>query len=114
MLLVRFFRLTLFVFILATVQPNNTDSNKLKNERYTHYLYKNLLKSYDKEMKPSDSVEIKFALNLNQIVTLIEREQILVINVYLDHEWIDKRLKWNPNEYNNITQLRINSEKLWT
>ena len=76
-------------------------------------LCKHLLKNYDKEMKPSSSVEIRFALNLNQIVTLIEREQILVVNVFLDHEWIDKRLKWNPSEFNNITLLRINSEKLW-
>ena len=83
------------------------------NKKNEANLVELLLRNYSKDTKPSYSVEVKFALNLNQIVTLVEREQILVLNVYLDHEWIDERLKWNPNEFNNISLLRINSEKLW-
>ena len=103
--------LTLLAFILCgfvwwPTLANDKHASELE-------LYKHLFKNYNKETKPSRSVEIKFALNLNQIVTLIEREQILVINVYLDHEWIDERLKWNPTEFGNITLLRIKSEKLW-
>ena len=49
-----------------------------------------LFKNYDKKLKPSNSVEIKFSLNLNQIISLIEQEQIIVLNVYIDHEWIDE------------------------
>lgn len=105
-------RLILFYYILVTVRCRVGGTNSGDNASELN-LFRHLLKNYDKEMKPSSSVEIRFALNLNQIVTLIEREQILVVNVFLDHEWIDKRLKWNPSEFNNITLLRINSEKLW-
>ena len=56
---------------------------------------------------------IKFALNLNQIVTFMEKEQVLVLNVFLDHEWKDERLKWDPEKYENITLLRIDSSLLW-
>ena len=107
-----YFKLILFVCVLTSVQPNEnvTLNGEKKNELD---LYKYLFDDYNKEMKPSASLEIKFALNLNQIVTLIEREQILVVNVFLDHEWIDERLKWNPKEFDNITLLRISSDKLW-
>lgn len=77
-------------------------------------LIANLFKDYDKNLKPCDSVEIKFSLNLNQIITLIEQEQILVINVYIDHEWMDPRLAWSPDEYQNITLLRVNSDLFWS
>lgn len=110
-----FMTLALLAFILCLVQSNSTrkcNERKAKSKSKPD-LFKKLFKNYNKETKPSRSVEIKFALNLNQIVTLIEREQILVINVYLDHEWIDERLKWNPTEFGNITLLRIKSEKLW-
>ena len=77
-------------------------------------LTKMLFKNYNNHLRPSDTVEIKFSLYLNQIITLIEQEQIIVLNVFLDHEWIDRRLKWNPIEYSNITLLRISAKKLWT
>ena len=76
-------------------------------------LFKILLTDYDKKIRPSDSVEVKFALNLNQIITLIEQDQIIVLNVFLDHEWKDERLCWNPADFNNISLLRISSDLLW-
>lgn len=77
-------------------------------------LLKTILNDYDKNLRPSDTVEVKFSLYLNQIITLIEQEQIVVLNVFLDHEWRDERLTWNPIDYNNITLLRIPSDLLWT
>ena len=52
-------------------------------------LLKKLFQTYDQFLRPADTVEIKFSLYLNQIITLIEREQIIVLNAFLDHEWID-------------------------
>ena len=57
-------------------------------------LIENLLKNYNKKLRPSGTVEVKFALNLNQIIKLIEKEQIFMLNVFVDHEWVDNRLSW--------------------
>ena len=90
-------------------------ANKKKNllVQKEKSLFKTLLTDYDKKIRPSDSVEVKFALNLNQIITLIEQDQIIVLNVFLDHEWKDERLCWNPADFNNISLLRISSDLLW-
>jgi len=52
---------------------------------------KNKFENYKKSVRPSDTVEIKFSLYLNQIITLIEQEQLIVLSVYLDHEWVDRK-----------------------
>ena len=94
------------ILIIISAYKNIIDAEK--------ELIKKIFKDYDKKLRPSDKVEIKFSLYLNQIISLIEQEQILVINAFLDHEWTDPRLSWNQTEFNNITLLRINSDLVWT
>ena len=60
-------------------------------------LIEKLFKDYNKKIRPSGTVEVKFSLNINQIVNLLEKDQIMVINAYVDHEWVDKRLKWGKH-----------------
>ncbi len=54
-----------------------------------------LLSTYSKTQKPIGSIQLKFALNLNQIVTIKAKDQIYTLNVFLDHAWTDKRLSWS-------------------
>lgn len=77
-------------------------------------LVEKLLKNYNKKLRPSGTVQVKFALNLNQIIKLIEKDQIFMLNVFIDHEWTDQRLSWEPSDYGNLTVIRISSENLWT
>lgn len=109
----KFFLFLIFFLILNKISSQSNTRTKvlMKSEKQ---LIDKLLQKYDKNMRPSDTVEIKFSLYLNQIVTLIEQEQIFVINVFLDHEWLDERLKWDSTQHNNVTLLRISSDLLWT
>ena len=36
-----------------------------------------------------------------------EKNQVLTTNIWLDHEWTDEMLTWDPAEFNNITKLRV-------
>jgi hypothetical protein len=111
LILKKFFNLcTIYHFLLLfnLIETSNID---IKSDQL---FLKNLLKNYNKKIRPSDKVNIRFSLVLNQIVEIIENQQILVLNVYLDHKWIDHRLKWNPKEFKNTSLLRINSDFLWT
>ena len=105
--------MTLICFLLNinSIKSKYNETRIVKSEKE---LINKLFKDYNKRLRPSDTVEIKFSLYLNQIITLIEQEQIIVLNVFLDHEWNDLRLTWDPNEYSNITLLRIDSDQLWT
>jgi hypothetical protein len=113
-----FFILCFLVFFFndcKSIEKKNNHNKILNlNSNVEKRLIQDLFENYDKSNKPSDTVDIKFSLNLNQIITLIEQDQILVLNVFLDHQWIDPRLKWNPNEYLNITLLRVKSDLFWS
>jgi len=109
MLLTKYISISILVFLLnfKTFQLTKTFVESEKE------LAKKLFKSYDKTLRPGDTVQLKFSMYLNRIITIIEKEQILVVNVFLDHEWVDTRLKWNPIEYNNISLLRVLGDLMW-
>uniref|UniRef100_A0A8C5MNB7 Nicotinic acetylcholine receptor beta-2 n=1 Tax=Leptobrachium leishanense TaxID=445787 RepID=A0A8C5MNB7_9ANUR len=82
-------------------------------------LMNNLLRKdrYNKLIRPAYSstqlVSIKLQLSLAQLISVNEREQIMTTNVWLNQEWVDYRLTWNPSEYDGIKKLRIPSKQIW-
>ena len=42
-----------------------------------------------------------------------EKNQIITSNLWLRHEWVDKRLIWDPNEFGGIRMTHIPSNDLW-
>ncbi len=100
MQLVRFhLAIPILVVAICFQLANNTEAVKhLLNQGNVsdeEKLIDTLLKGYNKKLRPSGTVQIKFALNLNQIIKLVEKDQIFMLNVFIDHEWIDNRLKWS-------------------
>lgn len=76
-----------------------------------------LMKRYDASVRPvknsSDPVVVRLGITLTQIFDLDEKNQVLTTNVWLDQEWLDEYLVWNPSDYGNLTKLRIPCDKIW-
>ncbi len=102
-----------YIVNILNINSSNGLSHLNSGEKEQALIHK-LLKNYSKKQKPAGTVEVKFALNLNQIVSVKAKDQVFMLNVFLDHEWVDSRLSWEPEENGNITILRISSEYLWT
>lgn len=86
----------LLVFCFDTIKclnKFNVQSNDI-NIGKEQELIEKLLKNYNKKLRPPGTLNVKFSLNLNQIINLIEKDQIIVLNAFIDHQWIDKRLSW--------------------
>jgi hypothetical protein len=75
------------------------------NTEAEQLLIETLFKNYNKKVRPPGTIQVKFALNLNQIVNLIEKDQIIVLNAFVDHEWTDLRLSWSNFFLKNIRKL---------
>lgn len=92
----------LFILNTACLQFDHFSALNIYNVRRNNdlnidqeqLLLDKLLKSYNKKIRPPGTLQVKFSLNLNQIIKLIEKDQIIVMNAFIDHEWIDKRLSW--------------------
>lgn len=55
-----------------------------------------------------------FGLDLQQIIDLDEKLQTLTTNMWLRLNWNDYNMRWNPEEYGNVTQIIIPPSHLWT
>lgn len=76
-----------------------------------------LMRNYDASVRPvknsSEPVVIRLGITLTQIFDLDEKNQVLTTNVWLDQEWMDEYLVWDPADYGNLTKLRIPCDKIW-
>lgn len=41
------------------------------------------------------------------------KNQIMTTNVWVEQEWNDYKLKWNPDDYGGVDTLHVPSEHIW-
>ncbi|XP_055368506.1 neuronal acetylcholine receptor subunit non-alpha-2-like isoform X3 [Betta splendens] len=80
-------------------------------------LLKTLFQGYQRWVRPiqraNDTVRVRFGLKISQLVDVDEKNQLMTTNVWLRQEWIDYKLRWNPEKYGGITSIRVPSENIW-
>ncbi|XP_075860717.1 neuronal acetylcholine receptor subunit alpha-5 isoform X4 [Microcebus murinus] len=81
-------------------------------------LFKDLFQDYERWVRPvehlNDKIKIKFGLAISQLVDVDEKNQLITTNVWLKQEWVDVKLRWNPNDYGGIKVIRVPSDSVWT
>ncbi|XP_044539389.1 neuronal acetylcholine receptor subunit alpha-5-like, partial [Gracilinanus agilis] len=81
-------------------------------------LFKNLFQDYERWVRPvkhlHDKINIKFGLAISQLVDVDEKNQLMTTNVWLKQEWVDVKLRWNPDDYAGIKAIRVPSDSIWT
>ncbi|XP_014772640.1 neuronal acetylcholine receptor subunit beta-3 [Octopus bimaculoides] len=77
-----------------------------------------LLSNYNKGVRPvidlSTTINIEAALFLHTFYGLDFVNNIVTARYDFSLEWTDELLTWNPLDYNNITVIYIEKDKLWT
>ncbi|KAI6190261.1 hypothetical protein M3Y97_00098200 [Aphelenchoides bicaudatus] len=80
-------------------------------------LLTDLLRGYLIDERPvvesKQPVVVKLGVILQQIIDLNERMEQLTVNMWLKFEWEDVNLKWEPKEYENISDLRYPFDRIW-
>ena len=93
--------LTLIPIVLAI---NNEREAALTNKLFESY--NSLIRP---ARNPDDRTRICFGMQLVQLINVDERNQVMKSNVWLRMRWVDYQLAWNPQEYDNITVVRVRS-----
>lgn len=80
-------------------------------------LYENLLANYDRLIRPvansSDRLTVHMRLKLSQVIGVDMRRQILTTNVWVEQEWRDYKLSWDPADYGGVKYLHVPSQDIW-
>lgn len=99
---------------LSPGRDNDSSSPPLSHEKR---LMDSLLRHYDASVRPvknsSEPVIIRLGITLTQIFDLDEKNQVLTTIVWLDQEWFDEYLVWDPLEFGNFSNLRLPCHKIW-
>ncbi|XP_028447681.1 acetylcholine receptor subunit alpha isoform X1 [Perca flavescens] len=94
-------------FILGTVWASSDETR----------LVKTLFTGYNKVVRPvnhfKDSVVVTVGLQLIQLISVDEVNQIVSSNVRLKQQWKDVNLQWNPEDYGGIKKIRVPSTDIW-
>uniref|UniRef100_A0A7I4YKA4 Neurotransmitter-gated ion-channel ligand-binding domain-containing protein n=1 Tax=Haemonchus contortus TaxID=6289 RepID=A0A7I4YKA4_HAECO len=56
---------------------------------------------------------IKIAMQLVLLINVDEKEQVMHTNVWLTLRWQDFQMRWDPKDYDGITQIRVAPDKIW-
>ncbi|XP_053452706.1 acetylcholine receptor subunit gamma isoform X1 [Nycticebus coucang] len=80
-------------------------------------LLADLMRDYDPHLRPaerdSDVVNVSLKLTLTNLISLNEREEALTTNVWIEMQWCDYRLRWDPQDYDGLWVLRVPSTMVW-
>lgn len=104
----------LLILIFINSILNNSNCGSLDRDQVNEAnLVSNLFKNYSKNVRPSKEIDGKYILFLKQIVSLDEKNQLMVSSSYFAEYWDDPRLSWDPAEYGGITKFTIPAKNLW-
>ncbi|XP_027541365.1 acetylcholine receptor subunit gamma [Neopelma chrysocephalum] len=99
--------LLLFLCALAGVGCRNQEEKLLQD----------LMSNYNRQLRPAlredEIIDVSLKLTLTNLISLNEREETLTTNVWIEMQWSDYRLQWDPEKYDNIQQLRVPSTMVW-
>uniref|UniRef100_A0A0N4ZHX7 Neur_chan_LBD domain-containing protein n=1 Tax=Parastrongyloides trichosuri TaxID=131310 RepID=A0A0N4ZHX7_PARTI len=88
------------------------------SKNFESQLYEDLLYDYNKIPRPvknsSDILLVHVGASLIRIIDVDEKNQVLTTNLWLEMNWIDAKLQWDPKKYGGIKTLHIPSDLLWT
>ncbi|XP_064290444.1 acetylcholine receptor subunit alpha isoform X1 [Passer domesticus] len=80
-------------------------------------LVEHLFSNYNKVVRPvedhRDAVVVTVGLQLIQLISVDEVNQIVTTNVRLKQQWTDVNLRWNPDDYGGVKKIRIPSDDIW-
>merc|ERR1712192_196846 len=100
----------IFTLVVASVAA---DQRAAENRLMT-----SLLANYNSMFIPvlnsSTPIVVNMETMLKKIVEYDYERGILTSLVWLDFQWMDEYLKWNPADYEGITQIQLPPHKLWT
>lgn len=64
-------------------------------------------------LNATEALSVKFSLQLLRISEFDLKNQVLTTLVWLNHEWKDELLSWDPSDFNGITSISVPNDQIW-
>jgi len=101
----------------GSVYESPLDDSYEKDDDEARLVYDLFNKGYNKNVRPAQDkdlpIEVKFGIAYTQIVDLIEKDQVLVSNIWVRMKWHNHLLRWNSSEYGGIKTINVSPKLVW-
>nr|ARU12131.1 acetylcholine-binding protein 2 [Pardosa pseudoannulata] len=102
------------IAISAVVLSSAVNGDAYKSERE---LRRDIFNGYDKLVRPvkkaTTAVPVKISISPLSLRSMNEKNQIISLEAWMMLTWMDEYLRWDPSDYDNITELRISPTEIW-
>ncbi|XP_030638135.1 acetylcholine receptor subunit epsilon [Chanos chanos] len=105
---------SIWMFVVAAylvtlaLQVHGNEESKLIADQF---------RSYNKNIRPvkspEDKVQVMIKLTLTNLISLNEKEETLTTNVWIEIQWNDYRLAWDPEDYDGVQVVRVPYNMVW-
>ncbi|XP_055895894.1 acetylcholine receptor subunit beta-like 1 isoform X2 [Biomphalaria glabrata] len=109
-MLLLFFSMNTQFLISAEMDERDINEQKLHEDLFHKNSYNSLIRPV---VNTSSSLEINFSLVLSAIINVDEKNQVIITNVWLQMDWIDYQLAWDPSKYGNISKIKVDNKFVW-
>lgn len=99
----------LFLFILHDIFALISTISLLPE----HELIFNLLRNYDKRIKPKKNLTVMNRMTIYNLVDVDELHETIKLLLWSTQSWNDPLLIWNPDDYNNTEHINIPALEIW-
>ncbi|XP_052099042.1 neuronal acetylcholine receptor subunit alpha-10-like [Mytilus californianus] len=90
----------------------------LSTESILNALITSIFAGYDPSVRPIcrgyEQVNVSLDLGLRELIDLNEPQQIIKLKLWIRLLWTDCLLKWNPNDYHNVSNVVVPFKNIWT
>ncbi|XP_067671750.1 neuronal acetylcholine receptor subunit alpha-7-like [Haliotis asinina] len=101
------FSIGIFTILLVHIQGNRLDGQAR--------LLQHLLNNSKPQLFPSDEIlYISIFFSQSQIIEHDEQRQSITTSGWFRLEWVDEALMWNISVFDNIKNITLTSDKIWT
>ncbi|PIO73395.1 hypothetical protein TELCIR_04638 [Teladorsagia circumcincta] len=108
------FLLSLALYATATNEPDADDFSPTTSQRLMAALIR---KRGPDIVRPKrlvgDPVDVRFKMELYQVIELNERQQYVSISAWVIERWYDEFIFWDPARYDNITEVKMHHSTIW-
>nr|ARU12130.1 acetylcholine-binding protein 4 [Pardosa pseudoannulata] len=109
-----YFSVVSLIAISAVVLSSVVSGDFYKSERE---LRRDIFRDYDKLVRPvkkaTTTVPVKISISPLSLKSMSVKDQLIVLESWMMLTWTDEYLRWDPSEYDNITELRISPTEIW-
>ncbi|WAQ99901.1 ACH1-like protein [Mya arenaria] len=104
------------LLVCLLVARSVLSSGRLPDEQaLMHRLFND--QQYDNSVRPvfnsSENVEVQFGFTLIQVMDMDEKNQLVILNAWLEMIWHDERISWRKEDYNGLEVVRLPARLLW-